>query len=457
MTSRIPGSNGSKKQKLSSEFSGILHPLSEEAFFEQIWEKKHVFIEGVNENDKLKFGLDDLFLNIRNNELFFSQHLNACKAINGDQITHSSDSSIKKEEAKALWETGYTFQFFQPQCYKSTVGDRLYKTLFQLEEEFSCLWGCNVYLTPNASQGLQPHYDDAEVFVVQTEGYKEWNIYESNDPASRLTLESSGPLPVEKYGKVVDTYTLKPGDVLYLPRGTIHAARTVEGRGHSVHVTISTYQRNAICDLLPSLLTSLVNDVAINNYALRVGVPIKRCDMASAESWPKLLQHQVGKAMKTLASDPILLQRVAVNSMEEFQLDFVLNRLPPPLAPPTKVKLLLGQKYRTVHPSRFALLFEEKQEEPELDDTNSEDTANGSFFLCKIYSCYGNSRESHMGLNGSNTEKESLDDCISVDVTPSQKTFLTNLKLQYPSFAVLESEEYRPLLEILNVAGVLEN
>ncbi|CAI5980671.1 unnamed protein product, partial [Closterium sp. NIES-64] len=37
---------------------------------------------------------------------------------------------------------------------------------------------CNVYLTPAASQGFSPHYDDIDAFVLQVEGCKRWRCYQ---------------------------------------------------------------------------------------------------------------------------------------------------------------------------------------------------------------------------------------------------------------------------------------
>ena len=39
------------------------------------------------------------------------------------------------------------------------------------------------------------------------------------------------------------------GDVLYMPRGCVHQAKAL-GSGHSAHLTISTYQRWALGDLM---------------------------------------------------------------------------------------------------------------------------------------------------------------------------------------------------------------
>lgn len=76
----------------------------------------------------------------------------------------------------------------------------------------------NAYLTPPGAQGLRVHHDTHDVLALQTHGRKRWALYEAvvDDPVADLYLE--------------------PGDCLYLPRGTLHAAATVDVA--SLHVTI---------------------------------------------------------------------------------------------------------------------------------------------------------------------------------------------------------------------------
>lgn len=47
-----------------------------------------------------------------------------------------------------------------------------------LERQLGCLVGANAYLTPQGSQGLAPHHDDVELWVVQTAGKKKWRLYQ---------------------------------------------------------------------------------------------------------------------------------------------------------------------------------------------------------------------------------------------------------------------------------------
>lgn len=81
----------------------------------------------------------------------------------------------------------------------------------------------NAYITPPGSQGLRVHADRHDVFALQTTGRKQWVVYEDGDEQAP-TLDA----------------TLEPGDSLYVPRGTPHAARTVDEA--SVHLTIGISQ-----------------------------------------------------------------------------------------------------------------------------------------------------------------------------------------------------------------------
>jgi bifunctional lysine-specific demethylase and histidyl-hydroxylase NO66 len=75
----------------------------------------------------------------------------------------------------------------------------------------------NAYLTPPVAQGLDLHADPHDVFAVQTHGTKRWVVH---------------PPGTDEPWDLV----LRPGDVLYLPAGTRHAAQTTEQP--SLHLTV---------------------------------------------------------------------------------------------------------------------------------------------------------------------------------------------------------------------------
>jgi bifunctional lysine-specific demethylase and histidyl-hydroxylase MINA len=57
------------------------------------------------------------------------------------------------------------------------------------QELLGCLVGSNSYLTPPHAQGLPPHHDDVDVWVMQLEGTKQWRLHA---PPLSLPRDHSG-------------------------------------------------------------------------------------------------------------------------------------------------------------------------------------------------------------------------------------------------------------------------
>lgn len=103
-----------------------------------------------------------------------------------------------------------------------------------LELTLTHLVQANAYITPPGSQGLAVHRDAHDVFAMQTYGRKRWVLY---DPM--VADSSPGPRwsrPLSDLGEPTLDLELHPGDCLYVPQGTYHAAATVDFA--SIHITI---------------------------------------------------------------------------------------------------------------------------------------------------------------------------------------------------------------------------
>lgn len=98
----------------------------------------------------------------------------------------------------------------------------------ELELELGHPCQVNAYITPAEAQGLDLHHDPHDVFVLQAFGRKRWQVHPA--PAE----EDRAPLELE----------VEPGDTIYMPTGTPHAAaaqRTVSGH-LTVGVHVSTWR-----------------------------------------------------------------------------------------------------------------------------------------------------------------------------------------------------------------------
>jgi ribosomal protein L16 Arg81 hydroxylase len=107
-----------------------------------------------------------------------------------------------------------------------------------LEREFAARVAANVYCSFKGVQAFQTHFDLHDVFAVQMEGEKTWRVYESRADAPVLPLPPGDE--IEKWltasrGRLLFEADMKPGDILYLPRGQYHDALT--GAQASLHVS----------------------------------------------------------------------------------------------------------------------------------------------------------------------------------------------------------------------------
>ena len=127
-----------------------------------------------------------------------------------------------------------------------------------LEREFAARVSANVYCSFKGVQAFQTHYDLHDVFAVQAEGEKTWRIYESRADAPVAPLPPGDEIEkwlTESRGKLLFEAQMKPGDILYLPRGQYHDALT--GSQASLHVTfgISPATGLALFRLLENAVT----------------------------------------------------------------------------------------------------------------------------------------------------------------------------------------------------------
>lgn len=106
-----------------------------------------------------------------------------------------------------------------------------------LGETFACQSEATIFATPAGRAGFNPHSDELGVLVVQAEGTKDWQVW-LPDPAA---LRGRATFEAEDLGDPGLKVTLEPGDVLYLPHGTPHAAAATHEQ--SVHISLGLRPR----------------------------------------------------------------------------------------------------------------------------------------------------------------------------------------------------------------------
>jgi len=122
----------------------------------------------------------------------------------------------------------------------------------------------NIYLTPPGGKGFTPHWDNHDVFVLQVYGSKHWKVEKDR----RLLPQKDGAMFEDREisGDIYEIH-LQQGDMLYLPRGTVHAAEC--GSDPSMHITLGVYPQT-----WDSLLTAVVQAAINQDDNLRLALPL---------------------------------------------------------------------------------------------------------------------------------------------------------------------------------------
>ncbi len=107
-----------------------------------------------------------------------------------------------------------------------------------LEQTFGGRANCNLYCSWKGHQAFDSHYDKHEVFALQIGGEKTWRLYEGriDNPIHHALFANQTQEYLEsRKGRVMETLTMRPGDLLYIPRGQFHDA--LASTEASLHVT----------------------------------------------------------------------------------------------------------------------------------------------------------------------------------------------------------------------------
>ncbi|GAA3762405.1 hypothetical protein GCM10022225_55110 [Plantactinospora mayteni] len=157
----------------------------------------------------------------------------------------------------------------------------------------------NAYLTPPGNQGFGTHYDTHDVFVLQVDGHKHWQVHEPvlPDPLERqpwggradeVAAVADGPPALD--------VVLGPGDALYLPRGWLHSARAQDESSLHLTVGVRALTRYAMVEALLEL--------AAEDPRLRATLPF-RMDVAEVDQvGPELTETVEALRDWLLRADP---------------------------------------------------------------------------------------------------------------------------------------------------------
>lgn len=384
----------------------LLWPMTPATFFAEYWEKKPLHVRrgrpGFYGSLFSKAVIDGYLRSSA--DMAYGKRINLVRfdektGLKVDLNKGARGTRAKPEEVDEAWAEGASMQVMHPQHFHEPA----WRLLAALEGACGALFGANAYLTPNGCQGLAPHFDDVEVFMLQLEGSKRWRLH--TPPAGEeypLPREYSRDFKPEELDEPILACVLEPGDLLYLPRGTVHHGSTPESTstGFSHHLTVSTYQRTAWCDVLEKALSTAVERAATASPQFRQGLPVNF--MGYMGSWhdvgdgeeelPRAAFSRRFKALLKQLHDFVDLDEVC----DALAVDFTASRLPP--APPLPVEAAAADAAAAGQGAAAALTAESRVRLRDLSAVRAMMSSDPetSEAAVMVFHSTANNREAHM-------------------------------------------------------------
>uniref|UniRef100_A0A3B3ZE20 Bifunctional lysine-specific demethylase and histidyl-hydroxylase n=1 Tax=Periophthalmus magnuspinnatus TaxID=409849 RepID=A0A3B3ZE20_9GOBI len=324
----LSGVNNSR-ERASRLFQWLINPIPAKAFFRETWEKKPIIVQRKNPNYyKGLFSTAEFDRILRQEDVQYGVNLDVTSYTEGKRETHNPPGRALPYTVWDFYESGCSLRMLNPQAFSSSV----WSVLSFLQEHFGSMAGANVYLTPPGTQGFAPHYDDIEAFIIQLEGKKHWRVY-TNFAQSEI-------------GEPILEVVLEAGDLLYFPRGFIHQGDCLPD-AHSMHITISSHQKNSWGDLLLKMVPAALEIAMEEDVEYRQGLPLDYLTYMGVQNSDKddprrgkFLSRVEGLIQKLVQYAPV---DAAVDLKAR---DFMHDCLPPMLTPDELASTVQGAPAR---------------------------------------------------------------------------------------------------------------
>ena len=180
---------------------------------------------------------------------------------------------------------GYTIVLDSIQRYVRAIASLSHS----IEVELNFTTQVNAYVTPPESQGFVTHYDEHDVLILQIRGSKIWHVYNGADVAPNEMCRQE-PIATAALPSPTDV-RLEAGDVLYLPRGRVHAAEATSEV--SVHLTVGLH-----APTLLMLVTRALNALSYSDDRVHTQLPPRYLDDPHVRASLGALVRDVAEALE---------------------------------------------------------------------------------------------------------------------------------------------------------------
>ena len=250
----------------------LIAPVTEREFRERYWEQIPLLVS--RENPQFYedlFSLQDFDREVASAPTY----VKIAEASKKKNVTHQTRTTTGLEAVLADMRDGGTLVMDA----LNEREPRLRLLCRLLQQELSYRFQTNLYLTPAKGTGFTPHWDNHDVFIIQVHGSKRWKI----EKQRRTFPANDENMSKEDEDRIMapdaDAFTLHQGDLIYIPRGFVHAAEC--GAESSLHITLGIHPAN-----WSGLLHATIKALATSDRNLHRALPMgflhgKRSELVS--------------------------------------------------------------------------------------------------------------------------------------------------------------------------------
>lgn len=255
----------------------LLGGLSPQQFMRRYWQKEPLLIRGALNNPSI-FSRATLF------ELAKREEVESRLVTQSTDGWHLEYGPFKK--LPSIRRANWTVLVQGVNFYESQIA--------RLLRQFSFLPSARLddvmvsYATPGG--GVGPHFDSYDVFLLQLQGRREWQISTQSD----LALVPNLPLKILQNFSAQQTWVLEPGDMLYLPPHVAH-----HGVALDPCVTASIgFRAPSYAELAEAFFTQLTEDLFEQaDFSVRYTDP-RQPAVTCPGKIPELMVKQVAQQLR---------------------------------------------------------------------------------------------------------------------------------------------------------------
>jgi hypothetical protein len=253
-----------RRVTIEPSLAWLLQPLAVETFVDEVWGATHYHVKRCCAGyfDSLLQGASAVeeLLELFRGEPSTVHLLRGKDRKSGSDSYRLVDGSLDLAAIRNDFADGYTIVLGGVERFVRAIASLAHS----IEVELNFPVQVNAYITASASQGLVPHYDDHDVLILQIQGSKTWHLYDGPVvPPHELQPEKDKAVAIDGLPLLTDV-CLEVGDVLYLPRGRIHAAET--NSEPSAHLTVGFHPPTMLTLAIAALKSQRFHDDRLNAY-----------------------------------------------------------------------------------------------------------------------------------------------------------------------------------------------